>query len=369
MKERNYIRYPYEELAIVKDEEPDTFIFSTPWAQARITFDSLYTYRVEKIASIISSNRGIEHIDDVSWLMEQVERFPFSYILPRSTIQYTLSDTIERPAVSDFLSSFEVSMDYKFDWEWDIKSTLMFSQSIQKQHYDPVTILTILRRYHFLNFAEKDKAKQLYDYIQTLKSSTHDFKYACAVLIRQNHYVTEKCVDVLTPALGICDGKMQSKVEEFIASETGHDVILSRALFAIGYTPPEIPVVGIMVSLMALFKVAAKTNFLAFALMIDMFEGRAFEESNYFSEFLTKHGLAESAKQLDIHDKINHNGNHDNIALELLLEIKTVQEEQVIEAMGFAEIASNLLTNLSNEIRDVLVTTHDTFKIPAHELA
>ncbi len=351
MSEESLFRWPYDELEIEPDPQPNTFNFKTPWAQVRVEFEPRYTNSVSEIADIIRSGPDITKVQEVSWLMGQLVRFPFYYILPRHPVKEKISCCTTHASPSQFLSTLGVVLDCQLnsEWEWGTEGVLTFTQSTEKGYFDPLSVLTLCRRFHFLNVGERDVSRELYRNLDRLKASSKQFSFACALIIRQNHYITEICTDVLRPALKISKRAKQN-VADFIASEKGHDIILKRALNAMGYDPSQLPVLNHVKALMQVFKIAAGKNFLAFSIITDMFEAKSFETNCFFSDYLSENGYAKAASYLSKHKNINHNEGHEQVSFEFLKVQDPVSQQDALEALYFAESMSLLVSELSSKI-------------------
>lgn len=353
-------RWPYEELQIEADIKPNTFNFATPWAYVRVEFEPSFKERVAAIAQLITSGPNIDAIDEVTWLMSQLDRFPFFYCLPKYPItaglpQALQNQSAERQTPYQFIATY-LSRDIvqpisitNTEWEWDIDGALAFSHSTKVGFYDPSSILTVCRRFHYLTMQEKDVYQGMYQTVSELKPNKDQFKFACAFILRQSHAITERCIEVLEPAL-TSSGDALEAVKQFIHSEKGHDKILRRAIEATGFVPEQLPIIDTLSVLMQLFKIAAERNFLAFAIIVDFFVGQSFEPGCFFADFLEENGFGGAAKQLYRHKAINNTEHHENVSMTFLQNLEAFPEHQVIEAICFAELISRFIANLSKDL-------------------
>jgi hypothetical protein len=170
-------------------------------------------------------------------------------------------------------------------------------------------------------------------------------------MLRQNHYVTERCNASLGAALATA-GHAKAEVEEFIRAENGHDRILNLALESTAASAPSVPVTPQAVLLMDLLAYCGKRNFLAFAMAIDFFERSAYQESDPLAEVLREGKLDYAARQIDRHMKINDAGEHENVALSFLAPMGAVDAAYAEEALRLAE----LLTTMMNGVAAGVIT-------------
>ena len=200
------------------------------------------------------------------------------------------------------------------------------------------------RRYHLLSFLENDKTDALFTHARNMKGDEPNFNRVAALMVRQNHYITQRCQDCLLPALENAKAARQ-KIQDFIQAEYGHDRILAAALSSIPSSDPQ--VVPESRALMDLLKFAAQRNFLAFAMIVDFFERSSYQESDAFADVLEHGGLSTAAKQINRHKDINDGGEHENFALGFLAFMAPVKKDYAEEALRLAEVTSNAMNLLS----------------------
>ena len=356
--------WPYDELKISRDvSEKNRIIFDTPWLRHEYKVDSVVADQIEKIIQNLNSGQiAAEDLDDVSWLLESVQSYPFSYLLPRPenvgsdihNISKDMTGTSPYEVLMNLLADVKNSGEAlktaaRFkdnDWTWDTQAVLEFSQT--PTGYDPESVFSICRRFHLLNDIENNKTADLLAYISQLDKNDPQFKYNNAVVIKQNYYVTMECEDVLSASLPIAQSA-EAEVREFVDAEAGHDKILEIALKSMGLPPSEVPILSSIYALMGLFKKIAQTNFLAFSIMVDVFERSSYLPEDPFAKVLKEGGSDKAAHQLDAHRHINEAGGHENVAIGFLQNMMPVSREYAEQAIRLAELATLVVHVVSKE--------------------
>lgn len=355
-----YIYWPYDEVKFDVDAAAHSLRVRAPWLQLRTRLqadeDKSYSRLSDRIeAQSLSA-------EDVPWvhsLVQRFEKFPLSYILgtdkPEATDSHVASGLLESaPTVRRILerslqneplpSDVNEVLQYlaRQDFEWDAEAALQFANTKDGVH--PESLFSVARRYHLLDSLQNDKGKEVFAHIESLSPS--DRARAVAKLVRQNHFVTQRCRESLSPAAE----KSQSarkRVEDFMRAESGHDRILGRALEEFTASPDDIPVSTSTVCLMNLLKLAAETNFLAFAMAIDFFERSSYEETDPLAQLLVKAGFEEAARQINRHKEINDVGEHENVACRFLEPMKPCTPEYAVEALRLAESISLVMSSIT----------------------
>jgi hypothetical protein len=166
------------------------------------------------------------------------------------------------------------------------------------ERYSPLCLLSIFRRFFFLEAQEKDKTRSLYKDLPQICDSPDDLKNALAYVIFQNLHVTQRCGEVLSSAFPL-SGSNRKSLKEFAEAERGHDKIMLHALqaFPIASLKPwaKEPHPATK-ALMDLFLRIAENNFLAFAFSIYLFERPHVEDIHPLTTLLTDSGFPERQK-------------------------------------------------------------------------
>jgi hypothetical protein len=301
--------------------------------------------------------------------LKKINAYPFCYTLPnpntdstleldRHEIQFTNDAELEFVEWTEYLQKvlgrqsdfphlvgtfediFSLTTTRKFTWDLDAVCQFSGVEYQNEIRFDPIAAYSIARRFHHLDLMEFDHGSNIFDQLE--HSDTRKFKEIAALLVRQNHYVTQNCKDALSPALEIAASARQL-VADFIQEEDGHDLILGKSLVHAGGSESTL-VTDNTKSVVYTLKYAAKTNLLAFAMVVDMFERNGYEDSDRMAELLKSQGMDQAAKGLDRHMQINDAGGHENAALEFIEHMAPVRRDYLKEAFHISEVASRLMT-------------------------
>lgn len=362
--------WPYDEVRISGDaHSSDPIAVTSPWLKIKVDVQPDDRRRILELGERIAEERlDASDIEDIQWFFQSLAKYPLSYILPRPQVNgsdehIALKNSLVDNSPLEMLKSlvdakaFEKTIDRfssrtrGWKWTWDTQAALEFSLS--EGGHDPETLFSVGRRFHLLNDLEWNKTGEMLAYVKSLKDDTEKFQYASALIVRQNHYITEQCDSVLRSALPTSQSAF-AEVTEFIQAETGHDKILGKAIKSLGSDASSIPAIDTVVVLMEVFREIAKRNFLAFALVVDIFERTSYKEEDPLANLLRAGGLEAAARQADVHREINDSGEHENVALGFLADMKAVDSEYAIEALQLAELATLTIHQLSAETLDVL---------------
>ncbi len=365
---RNY--WPYDEVEISWVGSPtNRFTLSSPWLDHSFGLDEETFKRAIEIAHKIKSSAVSSHdLIDVSWFLGAVKNYPLAYVLPRPQItasdthvvigrdhsaqsptevlQELLKNSQNKPAVE--LISQKIN---STKWTWDTQAVKEFSKT--SLGHDPATVFSVVRRFHLLNDIENNKTKELIDCLSQLDKNSEAFKFGNALVIRQNHYITQICEPVLSASFTLAQSA-KPEVEAFVNAEAGHDKILDIALKSMGQKAEEVPVLSSVYVLMDLFKAIAQKNFLAFSAVIDVFERSSYLSEDPFATVLKKGGQEKAAYQLNAHRDINESGGHENVAIGFLDQMSAVDEAYMQEAVQLSELLTIVIHMVSKETLELI---------------
>lgn len=375
--------WPYDEVDLSYGQARHEFQLKAPWVVLKIRAAETEESRLGELAKKFQS-RSLGPIDrgEMTWLLGSLSQFPIAYYLPRTVSEIPGEDLHEvmdpllcevspvgffRKTIPKFL---DTSKTLEFDeWLWPHDEVLAFSKINSEDPscavnpltrlYDPYSLFSVARRFSLVAAAQQSESGVLFKGVGKLSHDREKYREACAHIVRQNHYVTEQCNSSLLPALDRAQGAKEM-VNRFIRSEFGHDRLLLRAVQSLGYQPEDLKVVPAAMGLMALLKLSATSNFLAFALAVDIFERTSYGERDPLAQLLDSAGLNSAAKQIDIHKGINDSGAHENVALSFLSQMAPVSEIYAREALCFAEMISFMVQQVSREVAAIaiLAETH-----------
>ena len=348
--------WPYDEVRLKYDPDTLEAIISTPWLQAKIHTYKEDTDELKKLeARMNSGDMSAEDLPYVSRLFSSLSHLPLCYVLPcvrpKAHDEHRIKDT----------SLLEGSMESVFDavqtqgesklplpkiartqWEWDVDAALEFATIEGK--IDPESLLSVVKRYHALELLNSDKGNDVFAELRAI--SDQSFKDAMGRILRQNHYVTQKCQQALSPALETAMSA-RKQVEDFQREERGHDKLLERAIRSLDLDPESIPVSASTQALMLLLEYCAGRNFLAFCMAVDAFERGNFEENDPMAQLLIDRHFDRAAQFINAHKNINDHGGHENVAVSFLFAMKACDKEYACEAIRLMELLSLTMCSVS----------------------
>jgi hypothetical protein len=357
-----FLYWPYDEVMLDSPGEDNVVHIKSPWLTAKVKFKAEDRDRIENLAEKFSSQSlSATDIPLINWFFTELDHYPLCYIIPAPKAHETDAHDIRDPSLlnlpfAEFLRSIisqsnylnkdesaKIAADFEQkDWSWDAEAALGFAQHQGKIH--PESLFTVVRRFHLLDVLEKDQGKETFKFIESLDGE--NFARAAAILVRQNHFVTQKCQEALLPANQIA-GRARGQVEDFVKAENGHDLILNVALKALHPHPESLPVSLHTKALMSLLQFAAERNFLAFAMAVDFFERSSYEKIDPMAQLLLKGGFEKAAKQINRHMEINDAGGHENVACSFLEPMAPCSPDYALEALRIAETVSLLMNNIT----------------------
>jgi hypothetical protein len=340
--------WPYDEVSVRFTPGEAKVAVEAPWLSASREVTAETAPATAELAEKLRQGELVpSDISLVNWFFQPLDEYPFCYTLPTRKAEEGLDHPkrVESPAAIDSLSGFfearfpGASLDIKRrEWGWDWEAASSFARAGEGIH--PESLFSVARRFHLLDLLELCDSRDVFQQAAALAPA--EFKRVGAILVRQNHYVTQRCAEALRPALEIA-GQARPLVERFIKDETGHDRILQRAVSEMSESPESLPVAPETRALMHLLRFAAETNFLAFAMAIDFFERSSYEETDPLARLLAEGGCAAAAKQIGIHSAINDAGHHENVARRFLTYLAPCDPEYAREALRLAEAISLLI--------------------------
>lgn len=364
----NHIYWPYDEVSL--ETLNGKVKLKTPWIEASTSQSFFNKSALTTLETKLSDNSlTADDLGLVNNFFQHFREYPLAYILPthktapsldqhglvdRSLLDGSLSETLSKifnamvPHSSELEENDLVDLLSLFpqrDWTWVSTAALDFSTINKAVH--PESLFSIARRYHLLELINTDDGIQIFEDMKALKPEP--YKAALCKLVRQNHYVTEKCQEALEPAIALA-GQASPLIEEFMAEERGHDKILGKALMHLGADPKTIEVSVQTRMLMHMLKFCAQRNFLAFCMAIDAFERSNYEDTDPMAQLLSKGGFDKAAEFINLHMKINDDGDHENVAAKFLQFMDLCDRDYGFEAIRLMEIVSVLMSLISKSV-------------------
>lgn len=360
------MHWPYDEVSLDLQLEKGLVAVRSPWLEATVSDDIMDVHELKNLGAKLNErtltgndlglvNRFFGHFDE----------FPFCYTLPEhknpagmdkhQLVDTTLSGNMKSvfarvandagPLDLDFCpSDLEALLPLlpRDEFDWDAQAALSFASVGQTIH--PESLFSVVRRYHFLELLNSNEGSQVFDGVRSLGDD--EFRSAMCAMLRQNHYVTEKCQRALLPALD----KAQSArdlVASFRKEEQGHDKLLERAIKSLGEEPQNVPVSVSTRALMCLLEYCATRNFLAFSMAVDVFERSNFEEIDPMAKLLMSRNFDKAAGFINAHMKINDHGKHENVARKFLFAMDLCPQDYALEAVRLLEMISLVICSVS----------------------
>lgn len=366
----NFVYWPYDEIKLQMNPEKSEVAVQTPWLEAKTAIDETSKPHVGDLCSLIDENKlGGEHLQLVNWFFGALSDFPFCYILPAPKPRSAANDDHaqwaepmhELPLVEfthlallDALSSNEIDelLSYmsRTEWQWDFATATQFAtvkSASGEDQVHPESFFSVARRYHFLELLDHPNSATSLKFFDQLEQDA--FKKAASILVRQNHYVTEKCDESVRPGLTLAQSA-KSGLEDFLKEEMGHDLILGVAMKALAEKPERVEVGVETRALMALLQFCAKKNFLGLCLVIDSFERSNYQKVDPMAKILIKAGYEKAAQQINRHMHINDAGGHENIAMGLLKNMTACNHAYCLEALKMAELVTLIMVQIPQSV-------------------
>lgn len=375
--------WPYDEVSISGSDDRSQVIVSAPWIQATLAVTDENKPALQTLMQkFADKSLSADDLGLINWFFKDFAKYPFCYILPSekplgSLDHHALIDgrlltgSLRDVLVETLKDDYSVESDitpadidaviarlYRQRWDWDCDAAIAFAKIGDKIH--PESVFSVSRRYHLLDVLETSKARTNFNFIEGLKGD--DFALAAGLMVRQNHYVTQKCNSALLPAVGKA-GHAASIVESFIKEENGHDRILNVAMKSFSEQPDSVPVSVQTKALMHLLKFAAQRSFLGFAMAVDCFERSSYEKTDPLAQLLIKGGFEKAAKQINRHMDINDAGEHENVACTFLEFMAPCEPEYAIEALRIAELITLVMNSLTESTIDIFERIRNGAKV------
>lgn len=364
-----FFYWPYDEVSLHESVDGSQITVKTPWMEATASLNEdqrgqwqplLQKFRDQSLAG--------EDLVLVNSFFAKFQQYPLCYILPMAKPstpqdQHHIHDTdFLQSSLTEALGKILATCPHsdattllpklsRQNWDWDAETALSFSRIGDKVH--PESLFSVIRRYHLLDVLDSNRGQKNFSFIEELTDA--DFSLAASLMVRQNHYVTQKCNSSLLPALETA-GHAKEMVARFIKEELGHDQILNVAMKSFATDPEAVPVSVETKALMHILQYTAERNFLAFAMTVNFFERSSYDKIDPLARLLMKGGFDKAARQINRHMEINDAGTHENVALGFLQFMSPCDADYAFEAMRLAEVATLAINSISQSAVDLYHT-------------
>ncbi|MBY0315587.1 MAG: hypothetical protein K2Q26_08715 [Bdellovibrionales bacterium] len=357
-----YKYWPYDETQFfLEDTATGAFRIETPWLITRIQVAAA-SPEYNALLQMVQNRENIEVQDMllVSKILAELSKYPIAYQLPRrdenfgQDIHQAHSRTYhDNPSELGRSMGIVNPGDVPKDWLWDHEAALTFAACgrASEEKYDPLCLLSIARRFHYIDTVE-NKMDILYRKIENLEDPK-DRKAALAIVVRQNHYVAEKCHQALETALMTAQSQA-AKIQKFMAEGKSQDKILAAGLEALGLKSEQVPVTPSIKMLMHVFEQSARIHFLGFCLSLDFFEKPEFKETDSLAKALTRINADKASQILEAHKNINAHGEHEGLSSRLLEAMAPVSKEYALQALRMAELVSHYIAQTPTDLNQMI---------------
>jgi len=358
---QDFLRWPYDEVTADLGGDNRTVVITAPWITATVGVPEEAALNVRELSQKIQQKSlAPQDLGLINWFFGNLKNYPFCYTLPSKKAGESLDvhDVVEpRLPVDSIEAMLQAALDSAtlgseiakqlatnlnravFEWDWESASA--FSKTESGIH--PESLFSVARRFNLLDVLATNRGNEIFEKIKALPRE--EFRKAAGLMVRQNHYVTQKCREALQPATGIAK-RAAPEIETFMKEENGHDRILEIAIRSFAESAEEIPVTGHTRALMRLLQFAAGHNLLGFAMAVDCFERSAYQKTDPLAQLLKGGGFEMAAKQINRHMEINDSGSHENVACGFLKYMAPVSSEYAKEALRLAEVISLIASSV-----------------------
>ncbi|MCB0393037.1 MAG: hypothetical protein KDD25_00675 [Bdellovibrionales bacterium] len=376
--------WPYDEVRLEFDHDAGWGRILAPWANIRVKVSDGNRSRFSNLVSKLNSNQlDPSDINEINWFFSNFSQFPLCYILPQinSTksdrhsvngdkkfgegVLTAISELVQKCEIrerfgieADFANNLARKLDQALirkNWEWDLDALMDFSKT--SGGFCPLSAYSVARRYHLLEVLESATNSETYTDFRN--QSAEEFRETAALLVRQNHFVTQMCDVSVSGAIQSAQSAA-IEIQEFREEERGHDRILGVALESIletsktGKSFESVKVADLTRLIMLLLHEAGRFNLLGFAMVVDIFERNTYEEVDPLAKLLREKGFEKAAQCINRHKDINDSGGHENLAETFLESMAPVDEEYLKEAIRFAELVSIVENSIPIEVAQIM---------------
>lgn len=349
MKELEYI--PYEELSMAWKSD-SVCEFTTPWIRVEYHVHSTYQSNFEELRIYLQRKSKTSVTKNIQTILKRFSVFPFTYISPRRNLSHKITS---RQNVAGLGMNDKSERGGGFSE----RSTLRQARvpSFWSNRYDPLTLLTLLRRERFVALCKFPVFKEFYAGLERLRHTHRDqFIKVMQIAVAQNHFVTTACQKLIAKLDTL--ERVSSPIKNFFYSEKNHDQLTLQSLKHLGIDQPSfIPIFKEVEELMKALEVSLEAHPLILASGVDAFESNGYFKGNKLADLMG--GISETKKSsepLNVHHQINQEGNHQRVAETFLEPSLYVDKTQALEAIRFAEYLTDLQIKFGKRLLETLAT-------------
>lgn len=306
----SFLIWPYEETEFQVNKTEQIFSLKAPWLRSSFRIPSGERLVYEQAIAITTHAPSPKSLAIVKDAFFQISHYPFFYFLPRQDL---LSDKVVKNIIWPTPHK---------DHPWDKKAALELAK-VSTETFDPVTLISILRRYYLLELKQQIKEESIF----TIISRFPDFERSrkgLAIVLRQLHYMYERVLADCQEATSL-HRDCSTNVALYIEKAKKGAQVLNLSLGTMDYTPEEIVVSEQTKVLAEKMIEMSKQDLLGFSFIADMLEQSFLPKERPLAEILRDNGFWHSVNEVQEQlTKFSLIGN--NEALKIVLGMGAVPE-------------------------------------------
>lgn len=284
----------------------------------------------------------------------EILKLPFIYLLPREELK-TLPgrrEVVVPENINDQLKQSGISFSNLLlanEFSWSIDEVLKLA-SLNDEYFDPLTIYTAVRRFRNKQSILSDNYSTTLNKKLTELQTENEKKLfqLIRILLMQSYYVTSRSQITLTPAIKKIP-EIAGNIENYIQEENGHHNLIRKSLTYLDTkdNPSLYTFFSETIAAMTLFQYCAKTHPVAFCCMLAAFEAASDYDSDPIADILSKTSKPKAANGLIQHFNINKTGNHAEIGLKFILDLKPCDRNGLIAAVKYSELLNRICEGIA----------------------
>lgn len=218
--------------------------------------------------------------------------------------------------------------------------------------FHPVAAFTQLRWLHF-HLSATQASPILPRALSTLPDDA--CRHLIGVILQHSHFVTSRCVPTLSAGLADRTGSgFHSALGAYIAEETGHHLLIEKALGALDQAPTPEGVHWSVRCAMDVLRWSAVHSPLALACAVGLFEQAAWSETDPVAARLDRMGLPLASRPLWTHFAINKQADHAAAGFELASTLPCADADDVVAASEAVDLLCALFQETERHYISVL---------------
>ncbi len=335
------------------DRTKGTFAIRTPWIEINAEIDPQEAVPLQRALDSVNNfhlGPSPAQAKEAHYLLEQFSEHPIAYSRPRPLGKFS-----PPPVNSSRLAELNsVLAQLPSPPLWDHEAILNRCRIEHTDLFDAVSVIGCLRRHRLVDTAaNKHIQKQVADLGQLKNLDRPLFLSIMRRVLEHSLYITRSAVPSLEGALGLLDAA-DKLLKDFIRSETGHDILVSKSLKALGgyHTDLENHLLEEVLILVRTLRMSASLSLLTLAGLIEGFEGVSYDEepNNIWHLLDNIEEFPKAARGVREHQRINDQHHHADICIQLAALLAPVTREEAQLALRIAEGSESLRTRLFEKL-------------------